>query len=803
MNKIVSTLPESPVFCQYTNGICDQSFQTPQNRSAFFIYPSTPPLLAQTVREAVRSLKQYSTQESWVTWEDLPISGQIIFCQICKTIRNSRLVVANITNLNFNVLFEIGYAIGLGKSILPVRDTSYERDKKLFDEIGIFDVLGYSDFANSGDLSKIVQGHRTQPVIQKIHDKNRAQPIFYLRAPVESNGSIRILSELKKSSCPFRTFDPRETSRLSIHEAIKQVHSSTAVVAHLMDPERTGAIAHNARCAFVCGLALATDKFVLMLQEARLTHPIDYRDIIVPYDDTSVIPLAISKIVRATAELLYNAPTVTTRKEEKTLARLDLGAVAAENEIQALSSTYFIRTPQFLQARQGHARLVIGRKGSGKTALFYGLRKAVSAGKGQIILDLKPEGHQFVRLREVVLSRLSEGVQQHTLTAFWHYLIILEVARKVIDREALSAWRDPDTLEEFNKMKRLYESHTSDNTEGDFSERLMALVNRLADSVATETDESLTSKSLTALIYQGDISALTKIVIKRQASSGNLWILFDNIDKGFPTHGLTKEDILIVRGLLDASRKLQQELQKNSVDCTAVVFIRRDVFDLLVDHSPDRGKESHVDLDWSDEELMKELILRRIQASIPEMKGDFPDIWHKLFDAHVGGESSFRYILHRTLLRPRDLLNFVQKAVQVAVSRSRDRVREEDISIAEGEFSEDMFNELKYELRDIYPQYSEILSEFLGGSLVLSRDDLYLMAMDSGIPEEKWGDVVQALLWFCFLGVRHNAEDIFAYQLGYSRDRMTALLRSIGDADKRFVVHPAFRKALMIKNEDR
>ena len=55
------------------------------------------------------------------------------------------------------------------------------------------------------------------------------------------------------------------------------------------------------------------------------------------------------------------------------LERLDLGDVAAENESRQLRN-YFVRTGQFVQAKRGHARLVIGRKGSGKTAIFYAIR---------------------------------------------------------------------------------------------------------------------------------------------------------------------------------------------------------------------------------------------------------------------------------------------------------------------------------------------------------------------------------------------------------------------------------------------
>jgi hypothetical protein len=335
---------QEPLHCQYAAGSCDQIFRGQTAREAFFIYPSTPAVISQTVRESIRGLQQYSAADQWLSWEGLPISGQIIFCEICKAIRYSRYVVANITTLNFNVLFEIGYAIGLGKPVLPVRDTSYEKDKKLFDEIGIFDVLGYADFANSIELGGIVRSKRDiTPVVHINPDRNRSQPIFYLRAPVETDGSIRIFSELKKSSCPFRTFDSRETTRLSIHEAHKQVLSSTGVVAHLIDPNRTGAIAHNARCAFVCGLAMAAGKFVLMLQEGITPQPIDYRDVIVCYEDIGVIPYAISKIVRATAEHLYYTPETARTTPLRLIDRLDFGDVAAENEIQALSSSYFVR----------------------------------------------------------------------------------------------------------------------------------------------------------------------------------------------------------------------------------------------------------------------------------------------------------------------------------------------------------------------------------------------------------------------------------------------------------------------------
>ncbi len=796
------TMVVPPSYCQYVAGQCDQSIPDAGLREAFFIYPSSPVHLARTIAKAVKQLQEHSSEESWLSWEKLNVGGQIIFCEICKSIRTSKFVVANITLMNFNVLFELGYAIGLGKAVLPVRDSSFEQDKKLFDEIGIFDTLGYEKFTNHNELVSLVGGkHTYTPPVKLRPDINEKQPIYYIRSPIETDGSIKLFSCLKK--CHYfrlRTFDVREVPRLSLHECYKQTLSSITVIAHLMDPNRSGANIHNARCAFVCGMALAAGKHVAMLQEGRTTQPIDYRDLVLPYDDPEVIPTYIENIVRSTADTFQSIDSKRISIPKGLLERIDLGDVAAENEIQALR-TYFVKTPQFQQARQGHARLVIGRKGSGKTAIFYGIRNQLSRSKGMLVLDLKPEGHQFTRLRETVLVHLSDGIQQHTLTSFWHYLLLLEAANKLIEREGSSAWRDPDSLKKFKELKSLYRK--SAEAEGDFSERLMRLVNRIVDRFPKEAVGALKSPEITGMVYMDDIKPFRELVVQHLQDVGGLWILFDNIDKGFPTHGLKKGDVLIVRCLLEATRKLQRAIEKANVVCRSSVFIRRDVYDLLVDHTPDRGKETYANLDWSDLQLVKELLVKRFNYEAPELEGDFEAIWSQLFDPHVGGESSFRYITSRTFLRPRDILNFVRKCIQVAVSHSHSRVEQEDIMSAEEAFSEDMLNELRYELRDIYPDLDDPLLEFLGTDYKLSKDELDLILMEAKVLETRLDRVRDLLLWFCFIGVTKNNEKHYAYQVQYSIPKLLAIIKEKKANEKAFIIHPAFRKTLEIRIAER
>src|SRR5262249_36811832 len=125
-----------------------------------------------------------------------------------------------------------------------------------------------------------------------------------------------------------------------------------------------------------------------------------------------------------------------------------------------------------------HARLVTGRKGTGKTAIFYGLRDEIKSGPLRLVLDLKPEGHQFTRLRETVLSRITPGLQEHTMTAFWNYLLLLEIAHKIVQTERKYADCDASTHAQFMQVKTIYGA-VGIGPEEDFSERLLRRVGYL------------------------------------------------------------------------------------------------------------------------------------------------------------------------------------------------------------------------------------------------------------------------------------------------------------------------------------
>ncbi len=571
---------QPPAFCEYVKGKCDQDFSTIQSTEAVFLYPSKPEIIADAIEEAVEKLQQGYGERKWLSWKNFDVAGQIIFCEISKAIRFTNLVVADVTTLNFNLLFEIGYAIGLNKPILPVRDSNYIQDKREFDQLGLLDTFGYHDFQNSKELVDGVLDRKILPFTAQLPPINREMPIYLVKSHVQTDGMIRLLSSLKKSALRFRTFDPKETSRLSLQEAFRQVHSSLGVVVHLLAPNRAGATVHNARCAFVGGMAMAAGKHVLMLQETNIDQPIDYRDVVRSYQHSKRVPELVIPFIREVVETLQESRFVPTVYPLKLLEKLDIGDLAAENEIKALRD-YFVPTGQYNEAKRGRARLVVGRKGAGKTAIFYGVRSTYNRSQDHVVLDLKPEGHQFIKLREFVLSTLSEGHQQQVLTAFWNYLLLMEIAHKIISEEEYRSYQNPQLRKSFTNLETAYGS--KDIEEGDFSERLLELVDAIVHRKET-IGEIVSNAEITRLIYAQDIRNLNEALSEYLTISKkkDVWLLFDNLDKGWPVHAVEDRDILVLKSLLEATRKLQRQFEDREVEFHCVVFIRNDIYQHLL-----------------------------------------------------------------------------------------------------------------------------------------------------------------------------------------------------------------------------
>lgn len=189
---------------------------------------------------------------------------------------------------------------------------------------------------------------------------------------------------------------------------------------------------------------------------------------------------------------------------------------------------------------------------------------------------------------------------------------------------------------------------------------------------------------------------------------------------------------MIVRTLIEATRKIERELVRKDIEAHTVVFLRNDVYELLVEETPDRGKEARANVDWTDPDLLRELLRKRMVYGGLDPKGSFEQLWRSICTSIVDGEESSQYLIDRCLMRPRCLLDLIIHCKGYAVNLGHERVQPEDIKKGIAAYATDLISEVALELRDVFPQGEDILYAFVGCPRTVSHSDFLARLRSAG-----------------------------------------------------------------------
>ncbi len=771
--------------------------------TGFYAYPSSVSLVVDAARAVSVQCRTRGTAISLTTWEEMDIAGRFISSEILNNIESNDFLMADISRLNFNVVYEIGFAIGKGKRVLLVKNRAVSELAPNIKDVGVFDTLGYKEYSTSDELFGFLQGVddiRPIHIPGKINEKS---PIYLVQPGTKTDYDGFIVYGIKKSHLYFRSFDPAESPRLAGPDAVANVSESYGVILHLLPDEHVDSKVHNIRCAFVAGLTDGMGKRSLYIQSGETPIPQDLRDFVTVCRFSDQFKDAIGQL----AERVYEDRDISSQPNfqgtESALEKMDIGASAAENEITSLSE-YYVEIDAFRRAQRKEVRLVTGRKGSGKTAIFFMLRERVRAKRTNVVVDLKPEGYQLLKLKDSIVNLMSAGTVEHTITAFWEYLLWLEVCYKLLEKDQELHKRDHNLFEPYQRLKAAYLTN-SYSKEGDFSERLKVLLRDIIAVVEAEyggkTDVNLTTPQITELIYRHDFSRLKSGILEYLRFKDELWLLFDNIDKGWSSQGVKREDLVIVRSLIEATRKIERELHRLDISAHTIVFLRNDVFEHLVDSTADRGKETRANVDWDDPEMLRELLRRRITRGWDDLEsGDFSSVWTSVCTPIIDGQDTAEYLIDRCLMRPRSLLDLLGHCRGYAMNLGHDRIMKEDISKACSAFSNDLLAEIDLEIRDVFPSAENLLYAFIGASKQLSRVDLISILEAHGIVNEQQDAIVSLLLWFGFLGfIWTDGSSRYIYSFHYNMKVLQGSHNVLLGNGVVYVINPAFEPALGLR----
>ncbi len=99
---------------------------------AFVAYPSRDSTLAKVIAEGVaKANRMLGKRLRYTPWEFNDIAGNPLISPILDGIESSKFVVADITYLNPNVVYEIGFAIGRSRRCFLIRNSQTEGDRRV------------------------------------------------------------------------------------------------------------------------------------------------------------------------------------------------------------------------------------------------------------------------------------------------------------------------------------------------------------------------------------------------------------------------------------------------------------------------------------------------------------------------------------------------------------------------------------------------------------------------------------------------------------------------------------------------
>ncbi len=779
---------------------------------AFFAYPSSTPTLREPIQDAVRELNARK-QIDIKTWEKCGTSGNFVIKDICDAIDEADLFFADLTGLNANVMFELGYAIACDKRVWLILDETYSEEKKMFDQLRVLTTVKYLPCCNSQDIvsgfyneNPFLDPGNTiyQTAIKPNLKPGGDQKVFHLKSQHENQAATKVSTLLgQRLKNKIMLDDPGETPVQTLTWYGIRVFSCKGLICHFMNPKREGTYLQTARQALVCGMAYGAGIPLLMLAEGDFLSPIDYRENLRHYntarDATAYLEEWLPQVEKNLAtEQGITAARPSPMRLEVDLRSLSFGESVAESEAENLVEEYFVPTAAYNDALRGTQRVFVGRKGSGKTANLIKLEAELSERRQNLVCVIKPPTYQMQGIVDLLKRYQHRNVKGYAIETLWKFLLLSEIANVASDLE------NP-ALGPVDVVVQNFFNFVEENRKvirSDFSTRLETCIQNLERAIEKSGDGN-SYLPVSEALHSGILKQLRIELGKFLSNERRVIILVDNLDKAWEQQNDIEALSEILWGLLEVAQKLPMELgrqdnRRQSIQLNLAIFLRSDIFYKIrkISHEPDKMPYSL--LSWDDTELLCSVIEKRFISSF-ETPVNSSVLWEQYFCPTVNGTPTREYIMKTVLKRPRDIIHFVNEAVTTAINRGHTQIEEEDIFAAEQQYSEYVFRRVDLENTLTGISLEDVVFGFAGRSVTLCESEVVEVLKSEGISEEKMETVIDFLYDLTFLGIEVKEDDFVFFTTPEEFRKKQKLAEGFAlrkGTEQRFQIHKAFQAFL-------
>lgn len=269
------------------------------------------------------------------------------------------------------------------------------------------------------------------------------------------------------------------------------------------------------------------------------------------------------------------------------------------------NSRYFYNLPGVRSVQSGERSYVLGRKGSGKTAVAEHIRGL--EGPNTFVRSLSFKNFPFNELYKLEDKSYTSPSQYTTI---WKHIIYSAVCNAMAENAAI----DPTVSSQLSKHFAI-----------DVDRGLARSISRISDkgggftifgAGANATVKEVTVANDASWQERTDI---LEDLIEQYIDNSKYYVIFDELDEDYKDVfelSTSKKYLDLLIGLFKAVQDIRRKLGKNS-NIRPVVFLRSDIYDLSRDNDKNKWQDSALRLSWSEGYLKDLLAFRLSRAKHP------------------------------------------------------------------------------------------------------------------------------------------------------------------------------------------
>lgn len=372
------------------------------------------------------------------------------------------------------------------------------------------------------------------------------------------------------------------------------------------------------------------------------------------------------------------------------------------------SKRYFYHADHIESLQSGQDCFVIGRKGTGKSAICRHFETRQQHDHFCIKLSFKE--FPFNLLYSLEDKQFTNPSQYISLWKYFIYNSILKLmsSNNGLDSEFQQKIQSIHPSDEFKYIGSVMQKWTQKS----FAAGIMSL----AGSKTTEVDNRPIEE-----IWPELIPAMENIILKFIDTS-NYFIVFDELDEDYRNYWDEESRvryISLITSLLKAVSNVRRVMFVREQNVKPIVFLRDDIYELLTDIDKNKWEDSKISLNWKRAQLKNLIAFRLARSRDPgATQFDFNSEWDTFVQSggiQVGSARnkkfmhSFDYILAATHARPRDLVRYLKEAAESSMDQGHKQITRDTIRGADSEYSNHFRDELVNEIGGLIPDISPLL----------------------------------------------------------------------------------------------